>query len=108
VTKVSVAHFPLRNTDHPLSYASVPRIRSAPLHENAIRTYEADENARYHGVPGCEGLDIGVKRKILTIDILGLETSVESQVSQGDTKPGREPCYGGHAREPAENLVGTG
>jgi len=57
---------------------SVPRIRTGGLHENAIRTYEADENARDHGVPGREGLDVGVKGKIFTIDILGLETSIES------------------------------
>lgn len=88
MTKTSTAQFPLRNTDHPLSCITQVSKLERVIICYAIRTYDADENARYHCVPGRKWLEVAVEREICPIDVLGLETSIESKVSQADAKPG--------------------
>jgi len=78
------------------------------LEEYGPSAQEADENACNHCVPGSEGLDLGVERKIFTVDILGLETGVESKIGQANAKPGHQTCYSGHVGEPVKDFIGTG
>jgi hypothetical protein len=70
-------------------------------------THQADNEAADDTVPCRIRLESRSEWQIPTVDSLNLHASVETNVRDGDAKPGQETCDGRHVGKPVEHFAGT-
>ena len=74
---------------------------------HAVYTHHADNQAADGSVPCRIRLKARSEWQGRTVDSLNLHAGVETDVRDGDAKPGQETCDRRHVGEPVEHLAGA-